>query len=406
MRVLRIISSANPEHGGPIEGVRRVGSALSALGHEQQVATLDPPDAPWIKDADFPIIALGEKAITVAMGPPPLWRRFGYSPRAVPWLRTHASDFDVAIVSGLWNYATMAARRALVGGALPYVVFTHGMLDPWFKRTYPVKGLAKQAIWPFNEGPLLAHAEAVLFTSEEERQLARGAFYPYRAKERVVGYGTADVTGDAASQVEAFRAACPALGSRRFLLFLSRIHEKKGCDLLVGAFADLAGANPEVDLVVAGPDQVGLREELQGVAAARGVAERIHWPGMLAGDAKWGAFRSCDAFVLPSHQENFGIVAVEAMACGRPVLTTDKVNIWREIERDGAGLIASDDAVGVTSLLTRFLSLPDEDRREMGVSSRTCFLNHFHIDGAARDLAAVLDEAARSRAIGMRKVHL
>jgi glycosyltransferase involved in cell wall biosynthesis len=398
IKILRIIASADLEAGGPIEGVRRAGEALRALGHEQHVATIDAPDAPWLATSDLPVIPLGEeKSTSEAAVHRPIWKRFGYTARAVPWLREHASDYDVAIVSGLWNYSTMAARRALVGGSMPYVVFTHGMLDPWFKQTYPAKSMAKQVLWPFNEGRLLRHAAAVLFTSEEERLRARGAFYPYRVTERVVGYGTADVAGDPARQEVAFRAALPALGSRPFLLFLSRIHEKKGIDLLVDAFAAVADRHPEIDLVVGGPDQVGLQSSLQRRAAEQGVASRIHWPGMLKGDAKWGAFRACQSFVLPSHQENFGIVVAEAMACGRPVLITDKVNIWREVDMDGAGFIAHDDASGISSLLGRFLSLSTAERTEMGERARQSFLRRFHIDNAVQDLVSVLEQAIASR---------
>lgn len=389
MRILRIIASGNPAGGGPIEGIIRVGAALRALGHEQQVVTLDSPTAPFLTSNEDTLIRLGRPA----GGDKTTGIRTRYAPDAVRWLRAHLTNYDAAIVSGLWNHATFAARRALVGGPLPYVVFTHGMLDPWFRRTYPLKTAAKQVSWLVSEGPLLRHAAAVLFTSEEERVLARGAFWPYRAKERVVAYGTADVAGNAYAQVAAFRAAVPALDGRPFLLFLSRIHEKKGCDLLVDAFASIANREPELDLVIAGPDEVGLRTALQARAVKYGVDARIHWPGMLRGDRKWGAFRACEAFVLPSHQENFGIVAAEAMACGRPILITDRVNIWREVERNRAGLIAPDTADGVRSVLDRFLALTPNERSEMGERARACFLTCFHIDEAARDLVAVLTDA-------------
>ncbi len=102
---------------------------------------------------------------------------------------------------------------------------------------------------------------------------------------------------------------------------------------------------------------------LERRAAALGLGQKVHWPGMLKGDAKWGAFRECEAFILPSHQENFGIVVAEAMSCGRPVLISNKVNIWREIEIDGAGLVAADDLAGATTLLRRFLMMAPSDRK-------------------------------------------
>ena len=175
-----------------------------------------------------------------------------------------------------------------------------------------------------SEGPLLRHAGAVLFTSEEERRLAERAFLPYALKPRVVAYGTAEVPGDPAAQRAAFAAAVPQLAGKPFLLFLSRIHVKKGCDLLVEAFGRVAAQAPDLQLVIAGPDQAGQVAALRATADGLGIADRVHFPGMISGDVKWGAFRSCTAFVLPSHQENFGIAVVEAAACGAAVLISDK----------------------------------------------------------------------------------
>ncbi len=107
---------------------------------------------------------------------------------------------------------------------------------------------------------------------------------------------------------------------------------REGVRLLLRGFVEFAKANQDTDLVVAGPDQVGLVPELRAIARDAGIEHRVHFPGMLAGDAKAGAFRGAQAFVLPSHQENFGIVVAEAMACETPVLISDKVQIWREVE--------------------------------------------------------------------------
>src|SRR5213076_1488953 len=115
-----------------------------------------------------------------------------------------------------------------------------GMLDPWFKRTYPLKHLKKWIYWPWADYRVLRDARAVLFTTEEERLLARQSFWLYRCREAVVDYGTAGPTGDAARQRESFRSAFPMLRDTRNLLFLSRLHPKQGCDTLLAAFARVA----------------------------------------------------------------------------------------------------------------------------------------------------------------------
>ncbi len=268
------------------------------------------------------------------------------------------------------------------------------MLDPWLNRAYTTKTFFKRIFWRLFERRVLRDAAGVLFTCEEERRLARQSFQPYRAREFVVGYGTRDVSGDPEAQRAAFFARAPGTRGRRLVLFLSRIHEKKGVDLLVVAFARAADAHPDVDLVIAGPDQSGLRQELTAIAERFGVADRIHWPGMLTGEAKWGAFRAADVFVLPSHQENFGIVVAEAMALGKPLLITDKVNIWREVETDGAGIVVKDDLEGVAEGLRRALALTADERERMGAAARRSFENRYDLERNALQLLDIIAAAS------------
>jgi glycosyltransferase involved in cell wall biosynthesis len=271
------------------------------------------------------------------------------------------------------------------------------MLDPWFNKAYPLKHLKKRLYWPF-EYRVLRDAAAVLFTCQEERVLARQSFRPYKVIEEVVSYGTARPAGDAEAQREAFLAAFPKLRDKPFLLFLSRIHPKKGCDVLIKAFAAVhpvrvtlqPGGEAAPMLVIAGPDQVGWNAELVALAERLGVANRIVWPGMLQGDLKWGAFHGCEAFVLPSHQENFGIVVAEAAACGKPVLISNKVNIWREVESDGAGLVSGDNLDGTVDLLRRWAVTSQGERCAMGERARLCFESRFEIHRVAQSLLDVI----------------
>ena len=145
-----------------------------------------------------------------------------------------------------------------------------------------------------------------------------------------------------------------------------------------------------MDLVIAGPDQVGWVPELQELADRLGISHRVHWPGMLKGDVKWGAFRQSEAFILPSHQENFGFVVAEAMACSTPVLISDKVNIWREVEASGCGLVQPDTLEGTRRLIQGFAALPESQRVRMAENARSGFLKHFDVQVAARDFARAI----------------
>lgn len=376
LKILHVIATADPTSGGPIEGIIRQNEATKHLC-DRELVTVDPPSAPFLQSFGLRVHALGRSPdARLNQG---FLRHYGYTPRLIPWLRRRAREYDAVIVNGLWNFTAFSSSVVLPGQRIPYFIFTHGMMDPWFKKTYPLKHLAKIGFWLFAEGRLLAGARKVFFTSEEERRLAHGQFPLWRYREQVVGYGTAAPPAASTVQRAAFQAVTPNLDDRPYLLFLSRIHRKKGCDLLIDAFAKVASQRPDLQLVIAGPDQEGLVSVFQERARALGIADRIHWPGMLKGDAKWGAYRGAEAFVLPSHQENFGIVVAEALACGAPVLITNKVNIWREVEAAGAGLVENDDAEGAETLLRNWLAMSDGQCAAMRGAALRAFETHFDV---------------------------
>ena len=349
-------------------------------GHRIEVASLDAPGRPWVRDCPIRCHALG-----------PGWLPYGYSPRYVPWLRAHRGDYDVVIVNGIWQYSSFGVWRALQGASTPYFVFTHGMLDPWFKRTYPLKHMKKWLYWPWAEYRVLRDATAVMFTCEEERRLARQSFRLYQCNEVVVNYGTAEPTGDPENERRIFAERFPHLADKRCLLFLGRVHVKKGPDLVFKAFAHVLTHLPEtttrnVHVVMAGPNDHAYGRKMTRLVRKLGLAERVTWTGMVTGDSRWGAFRTADAFILPSHQENFGIAVAEALACGVPVLISDQVNIWREIQRDHAGLVETDDLAGTIRLLEAWLNAGPEAWQAMKTRARACFERRFTIQRLAQSL--------------------
>ncbi len=175
--------------------------------------------------------------------------------------RKTSARFDGVSVHGLWQYHGYAVWKAC-RGKKPYIVFPHGMLDPWFKKAYPGKHRKKALYWEAIERRVLRDAEAVIFTSPLEAELAPQTYRRSEWKSCIVPYGTMEPIGDRGLQVERFYAACPEVREWPFILFIGRLHKKKGCDLLIQAFARAALGKPETHLVIAGPDEEGLKPEL------------------------------------------------------------------------------------------------------------------------------------------------
>ena len=379
MKLLRIISTTDPEAGGVIESVLQASVAMQVLGHEVELLCMDANDSSWLKSLPIKTHAVGPGATS-----------FGYCPRIKRWLIEHHGNYDAFIIDGLWQYHGFTSRDALLRLGRRYHVYPHGMLDPWFKRKYPLKHIKKWLYWLVAEYRVIRDAEKVFFTTEEEKEVSQNSFWLYRCNGEVAPIGTTAFTGDIKLAKQEFFQQYPLLCDKPYLLFLSRIHPKKGLDLLLNAFAEHHKLQPGLHLVIAGPDQAGWRLKLEELAVDLGIEDKVTWTGMLKGNIKWGAYFNAEAFILPSHQENFGIVVAEALSSGTPTLISNKVNIWREVDAESAGLVEMDTVVGCGRLLKNWIGMNDDARENMIVNTKTCFDRHFEISNAAINLVKAL----------------
>jgi glycosyltransferase involved in cell wall biosynthesis len=379
MRILHVIATMNPASGGPAESVRTL-MTFGDRGFSGEVVTMDDPEAPFLKSLSFPVHALGPVATT-----------YGYTPKLRQWLDRNYERFDGVVVNGLWNYCGVAAWKQL-GGVRPYVVFTHGMLDPYFKRAAPLKHAKKWAYWLAAQYWVLAGANQVLFTTKEESRLAKQSFWLHRWNALVVPYGSGRPPATADALRKSFFSRFPQLEGKRFMLFLGRIHRKKGCDMLVRSFARHAKDDPGLHLVMAGPDEQGWSAELQAIVADAGLSERVHWLGMLRDEVKWGSLCASEVFILPSHQENFGIAVAEALACGKAVLLSDQVNIAPQIAEDGAGWMEKDDQAGTDALVRRWIGISAEKRAAMEAQALVTFRERYDMGRCAAAIVRLFTE--------------
>jgi glycosyltransferase involved in cell wall biosynthesis len=243
---------------------------------------------------------------------------------------------DVAHLHTPWEPANLQIARLLRARGIPYVLTPHGMLDHWSMQQKRAKKILYLRL---AGGRLIRNAAAVHFTAQSELEQARK-------------WLSADATTSVQPcllDLSAFdRPTSPDLALKAYpqirsdakkILFLSRVHPKKGLELLIEAAALLQEHAP-LQLLVAGPGEPSYVSQLQKRASDLGVS--ACFLGMVQGEAKRSLYRLADVFVLPTYQENFGIVQAEAMASATPVVTTKGVDVWRELEQGGARIAEHD----------------------------------------------------------------
>ncbi len=319
------------EHGGVVQAVRDLCTGLAGSGTEIVLLTCDASDVPdaWQRGANGArIVELDRSSFYRGM----LGR---HTVRDAA--RTILAHADVVHLHTPWALGNLQFAASLRRQHVPYIVSIHGMLDSWSMAQKPLK---KRAFLSLAGRRFLYDAAHVHFTAEEECRQAL-AWIPGARRRAVVVPLTIDLSpfdqlpgpGAAQQRFEALRSGEPTV------LFLSRIHPKKGVELLLDAVAQMYAAGVRFQLVVAGPGDATYVSDLQQQAARGGLGDRVHFPGMVRGAEKLSLYQAADVFVLPTHQENFGLVLVEAMACETPVVTTRGTDIWRELQTGGAAIV-------------------------------------------------------------------
>ena len=382
MKILHLTSSMNPKGGGVCQAIRDIIYGISLIDNNivNEVVCLDNADEYFLKQDIFKIHALGKGKTS-----------WNYNKNLFRWLEKNIENYDKTIVHGLWQYQSYAVYSLWEKRTFQYFVMPHGMLDPYFQlaKERKLKALRNELFWDIIEKKLVNNASALLFTCEEEKLLAKKTFTNYfPKKEQVVGLGIDSPPPFFEKMTTAFTEKVPQWNRKQFILFLSRIHKKKGIDLLIQTYNKLQTEILHLpQLIIAGPVESDYALEMQKLAQNN---KNILFAGMLSGDAKWGAFYNCECFVLPSHQENFGIAIVEAMACRKPVLITNKVNIWREIESGSGGLVANDTEEEIYKQLKTFLFLSEKEKTQMGENAFCAYQKYFSIEKAAEKMIEAL----------------
>lgn len=382
-RVLHVVPSVAPVRGGPSAAVRAMVRGLARAGLDVEVATTD--------DA-------GPGRLAVPLGTPVdddgvRYRYFSRQARGYTmswplfrWLGRNVGRYDVVHAHALFSHASTAAGYWAWRERVPYIVRPLGTLNRWGMRRRP---LLKRLSFRLLECRLLSHAALVQYTSEPERLEAARLGVPHRTA--VVPLG-ADLEPFQRLPPRGWLARrAPGLGRRTVVLFMARIDPVKGLDLLLAALATLRREPTSIALVVAGRGTPDCEAAARREAARHGVDGDIVWTGFLDEEAKLAALADADLFVLPSHSESFGMAAVEAMACGLPVVVSDQVGIHGDVAAAGAGHVVPCDA-GALAHAIGLLARDPAARARLGERGRRLARDRFSMDAATAGLLEMYEQ--------------
>lgn len=385
----------DPVTGGVAQTIRNLLPVMEQMGVRSEVLCFDVPSSTALQTDQGCIV----HRIGPSVG------RWGRVKGFCNWLDAYADQFDVIMLHGLWLYNGYAytkwlhRRKRKSDLRIPRTwVMPHGMLDPWFQRAEGrrIKSLRNLIYWLMIERRTISSSDLLIFTSEAEQEKARITFPFYHPKRTaIVPLGVSDPAAD--QHVGISNAVRFPFLDDTFILALGRIDPKKGFDILPEVWSQLIkhpGYTSRIPtLVIAGPgweSKYGVR--LKERINALDLGDRIITMGMLQGAAKWTALRSCEALIMPSHQENFGLVAAEALACGKPVLMSDQVDIQAYIVAGDAGFSDNDTVGGIAQIVMRWMDLQPEEQEQMKVSARKLFLDRFSIDQTATRFIRLLTD--------------
>jgi glycosyltransferase involved in cell wall biosynthesis len=357
MRVLQIIPSISLVYGGPSQMVGGLSAALANKGVKVTVLTTDSNGDRGQASLDVPLESPveqnGYEVYYFRCSP---FRRYKFSLNLLRWLAQHSHEYDLAHIHALFSPVSSMAARVARSHHLPYILRPLGTLDPAdLQKKRQLKNLYAALL----ERPNLAGAAAVHFTSDQEAKISDR--FGTITQDLVIPLG---VTLPEITQPISIREKFGIPSDRPLLLFMSRIDPKKGLDLLIPALETLA-KEQDFQFVLAGanPQDPEFEAKIHDQIQQSGLRDRTILTGFVSGSEKTALLQAADLFVLPSYYENFGIAVAESMAAATPVVISDQVHIWQDVQQAQAGWVTSCEVEALANTLRIALSDRSEQQR-------------------------------------------
>ena len=352
LRCVHVVPHINDEASGPSYSVPRLCRSLVADGQRVGLMCL-------AAGADIPGVELERYWQW------PVLKRFALSPAFARGLRRRTQEVDIVHNHSLWSMVNVIAGWIVPGSHARLVTSPRGTLSAWALGN---SRWVKRALWPLQRRAL-ARADLLHATSEGEHD-----------EIRALGFAAPILVLPNGVDVPAQREKIG--NDQRTLLFLSRIHPKKGIDALLHAWQELQQRHPQWRLVIAGRGDVQHVREIQSLASTLQL-QRVSFPGPLYGDAKAQAYRDADLFVLPTHSENFGMVVAEALAHGCPAVVSRGAP-WSGLDTHACGWWIDNDVTSLVAALDAALILPDTQLQAMGARGREWMLRDYSWDAIGK----------------------
>ena len=384
MKILHYERCLRLELGGVVRAVLDFCQGQAEAGEDVTLAAADATDAPeaWKR---------GDPGCPTVVEVPT--RRVGglYHGAGKEQMKALVADCDVLHLHSMWGLYNNQLARIARSLDTPYIASIHGMLDDWCMAQ---KGLKKRLFLALGGRAYLEGAHAVHCTAKAELDQSRTWFPGGHGVVIPLIFDLSEFSSLPGPEA-AHRAIPVTAGETPILLFLSRLHYKKGVDLLIKAAELLEQRGITCHVIIAGTGDEVYTRKLEALVAQRRLENLVSFTGFISGIEKISLYQAADLFVLPTSQENFGFVLFEALAAGTPVLTTRGADTWPEMEASGGAIIVEPDASALADAAATLLADPDR-RAEMGRNGRDWVLQNLDNTAITKSFQDLYAEAAGS----------